>query len=312
MTDLRHWRGNRIRLMSSANRLSDAIRRAAWAAPAVAVLGGSAIWLCWQSLPILSTSGAVTTRTPKWPAVTRASTSDWSIVQALTGVASTDNGGRLSKRFRLAGTFFEYGFTQTNELRKAILDDLAQHEQRVVSEGDTIGDVKVVSILAERVVLRDDMGDSELWLSFIRSGQGAHESGDKSSDSDSPARYPYGIRQIGENRWIFDRGRVMDYYRELMDEPERLVKVFDSLKPVYTAGGRSISGYVLGVEGEREFFNAAGLREGDVVRSVNSLPMTNRRRAEFFIKEFVANRASVFALDIERNGKAEKLVYEVR
>jgi hypothetical protein len=40
--------------------------------------------------------------------------------------------------------------------------------------------------------------------------------------------------------------------------------------------------------------------------------MTNRRRAEYFIKEFVKDRANAFVLDIERGGKPHKLIYQVR
>jgi len=49
-----------------------------------------------------------------------------------------------------------------------------------------------------------------------------------------------------------------------------------------------------------------------VVRRVNSMRMTNRRRAEYFIGEFVADRANVFVLDIERGNEKKKLIYQVR
>jgi len=89
------------------------------------------------------------------------------------------------------------------------------------------------------------------------------------------------------------------------------VALFDSLKPVYEEAG-GIEGYRVGIEGEGGFFEAAGLVEGDVVRRVNSMRMTNRRRAEYFIGEFVADRANVFVLDIERGNEKKKLIYQVR
>jgi hypothetical protein len=40
--------------------------------------------------------------------------------------------------------------------------------------------------------------------------------------------------------------------------------------------------------------------------------MTSRRRAEYFIGEFVKGRVNAFVLDIERGGRPAKLVYQVR
>ena len=83
------------------------------------------------------------------------------------------------------------------------------------------------------------------------------------------------------------------------------------MKPVYTADGW-IEGYKLGIEGERDFFDAMGLKEGDIVRQVNNVKMSNRKRAEFFVTQFVENEATAFALDVERAGITEKLTYAVR
>jgi hypothetical protein len=40
--------------------------------------------------------------------------------------------------------------------------------------------------------------------------------------------------------------------------------------------------------------------------------MTNRRRAEFFIDEFLKNRMSAIVLDVERDGKVQKQIYQVK
>jgi hypothetical protein len=171
----------------------------------------------------------------------------------------------------------------------------------------------VVSISAERVVLRDAVGESELWISFRRGTSNAlPDAAEAGAEYASPADYPYGVRQVGATRYIFNRGRLLDYYSELMDDPQRLVQVFDSLKPVYGEDSRGITGYALGIEGEAQFFAAVGLSEGDIVRSVNSLPMTNRRRAEYFIKQFVGDRANAFVMEVERQGQTNRLIYEVR
>jgi hypothetical protein len=153
-------------------------------------------------------------------------------------------------------------------------------------------------------------GDFSLWLSFSRS-QGPAGSVTNGAGDYAGGDGRFGLRQTGSNRWVFGRDPLMQYYKELMDQPERLVAVFDSLKPSYTPQGK-IDGYRLNVEGEGEFFKAAGLREKDIVRSVNSLPMTSRRRAENFIKQFVTDNASAFVLEVERDGSVKKLIYEMR
>ena len=225
-------------------------------------------------------------------------------------------GGSLAKRFRLAGTFFEFDSHGASDGRKAILVDIQKKTEHIVGENDEIEVVQVVKIFRDRVVLRDGIYEEELWLSFSQPGRTTSASGTSGGDTGMPGlvndnAVGFGGKRVGEYSWIFSRQTLLDYYQELMDEPERLVAVFDSLKPIYDDGGK-ITGYQLGIEGEQEFFEATGLKEGDIIRSVNQLRMTNRRRAEFFIKQFVQNRANIFKLDIERANTKIKLDYRVR
>ena len=62
-------------------------------------------------------------------------------------------------------------------------------------------------------------------------------------------------------------------------------------------------------KGEAEFYAQVGLRDGDVVRKVNSIKMTSQRRSEFLLGEFLQGRLGTVVIDIERDGKPEKLVY---
>ena len=252
-------------------------------------------------------------RAATWPVLSAASAKrDWTIVHnAYTGTHSA--AGRLAGRYRLAGTFFEF-IAGASDNRKAILDDFSSGTQFIVSENDEIALARVVRIFADSVILRGGGGEEQLWLTFAnRANSAANGSSEGSAVSSIPSGMAAGLgrRQIGENRWVYSRQSLLDYYQELRDNPERLVRVFDSLKPLYDEG-HLITGYHLDIEGEAEFFQAAGLREGDVVRAVNGLPMTNRRRAEYFIGEFIQNRANAFVLDIGRGGAKQKLMYEVR
>jgi hypothetical protein len=239
---------------------------------------------------------------------------DWTVFQNPNATVPPSR-GELAKRFRLAGTFFAFG-GGAGDSRKAILENTEGGAHRIVSEGDSVDGVTVVRVFRDSVILRSGASEEQLWLSFSRASEGqeaaaaqAEAAAARGGDIGETDRF--GGKRIGECRWVFKRQAVMDYYAELRDEPERLVKIFDSMKPVYSQD-RKITGYQLGIEGEADFFASTGLQQGDVVTSVNSMEMTSRNRAEYFIKEFIADRANAFVLDVQRGGNPLKLMYEVR
>ncbi len=270
----------------------------------------------WLSLPAVpATDEALRLELPTWQTTKFSSELDYTVF-----ISETDKShkslGKLAKRFRLAGTFFVYN-SNGKDLRKAILDDLQSATQHIVREDDQIGSIKVMQVFRNRIVLRDRTHQEELWMSFSgHENESATDENNSSTVEDADtdgvkSSNRFGVRKIGKQRWVMDREKLMNYYQELMDDPERLVQVFDSLKPLYNEDSK-ITGYQLGVEGENEFFEAIGFKEGDVVRSVNSIPMENRRRAEYFIKEFINDRSNAFVLKMERNGAEQKFIYQVR
>lgn len=229
--------------------------------------------------------------------------------------AAVTEASSLDSAYRLAGTYFEFG--AFHNTKRAIIDEIATGSQMIVAEGDNVSEMLILSITSDRVLVRMPGGsEEELKLSFRNTKEDRQKSGDDSSSTElsgsteAPADI-YGGRQVGNNRWVFNREGLMNYYTQLMSEPERLVKVFDSLKPVYSTEGK-IEGYELEVFGEAGFFQSTGLKAGDVVRSVNSIKMSNRRRAEYLISEFVKDRVNVIVMDIERDGKNEKFIYQIR
>lgn len=239
---------------------------------------------------------------------------DWGIVQPPRRRGPVTP---LAQRFRLAGTFSAYASSGTE--RRAILDDLNVQQQRIVSPGDVFDGVAVREIERDSVVLERESVRERLWLSFASGSPGAGRlaadamaaTAGAALDPSAAARARFGGRQIGESLWVFDRGRLLDYYRELRDEPARLVSVFDAMEPVYGEGG-GIEGYRVKRGEEDAIFRAAALENGDIVRAVNSLQMTNRRRAEYFLEEFVSDRANAFVLEVERGGRRIKQTYQIR
>ncbi|MCX7591864.1 MAG: hypothetical protein N2255_09580 [Kiritimatiellae bacterium] len=286
--------------------------RAARYSPFLIILVVIGLWAEWRSLSRDNFPADVPVKSPPlaWPEMQPPS-NNWSVFHARTPQTAPSEGA-LSARFRLVGTYFESS-DAGSDVRRAVLDDLQHGTQRIVSENDLLDDVLVVRIYRDHVVLRKEQREEELWLGFASGSQasasGIGEAGTTAEEEIMTDRF--GGRRVAENQWIFRRDRLLEYYKQLMDEPRRLLAVFDSMKPVYDEN-RKITGYQLEMVGEKDFYEAVGLRNGDIVRKVNSLPMTNRRRAEYFISEFVNDRANAFVLEVERDGQIQKLIYQIR
>lgn len=242
-------------------------------------------------------------------------------VEVIIEPPTRTSSGELAKRFRLAGTIFgTQNFGASNPY--AIIDDKHQVRQSVVMRGDeVIPGITVVEIKKSSVILRDANGEEELFLEKRSPSAEVKEeatvaAGEQPAEqSREEAAKRFGGVEVFPGRWEFDRQVVLDYYDELMNNGERMLSIFDSMDPVYETdpvGARVITGYEVGVEGEQELFTAAGLENGDIVRTVNSVPMANRRFAERFIKEFVNGQTEMFVLEVERDGKIEKKVYTIK
>lgn len=234
---------------------------------------------------------------------------------ALQARAPKQSGSGITKssqeRYRLAGTF---SLDDANEVvRKAIIDDTVKRDQSIVSEGQSLDDLIVEKIFFDHVVVRSPSGVHELWVDFAAHGMMTPNIAVSSTNSpaSSGATNRFGCVRTQENRWRFNRKPILNYYQELLDEPDRMVAVFDTMKPVRDERNK-ITGYVVGLEGEKDFFDAVGLQQGDIVRTVNSVPMVNRRRAEAFIDQFLKDQMNAVVLEIERGGQTHKQVYQVQ
>ncbi len=234
---------------------------------------------------------------------------DWAVFSNPYNIASHSEGSGLSSKFELVGTYFVYDRAMNNRMRKAIVDDIEIGTQYIVGEKEILTDGIIVdSIFREKIVLIQGGKETELWLSFSGGGRGddTKDSGSLEQDNNK-----FGARKVNDHRWELERDALLDYYQELRNRPERLVQVFDSFDPIYNESG-GIEGYEIGIEGEDEFFNATGLKDGDIVREVNSIKMTSRRRAEYFIHQFAKDQANTFVLGLERDGKERRLIYRLR
>jgi len=227
--------------------------------------------------------------------------------------------GRMShiqSPYRLAGTFFNED-ENGRQFRQAVLDDTRKKDQKIVIEGETWDETRVEAIHLDHVILIRHGQREEVWLSLLKPGADPTDTNGVASASTNAMLSEASIatnrfgEQITDYRWSFKREALMNYVQEIADDPMRVAQIFDSLKPIYD-DRRRIRGYQLEAQGEADFFRDVGLKEGDSIRRVNGMPMSNRRRAEFFISEFTNNRLNVFVLDIDRDGQSQKLIYQLQ
>lgn len=248
---------------------------------------------------------------PPWPA----DESFWNHFRAPPSSTPTP-GGTLANRYRLAGVFRILSDASSIHPGRscAILDDLKNHRQLLLAQDESDAGIRVEQVGIDYVVLTDGVRRERLAIAAgtldlpvaasATSGVALAASGILSTNR-------FGNR-LSETRWEFRRDAIMEYYQEMMDNPERLVGLFNAMEPARNERGK-ITGYVLNTAlGESDFYTQMGLQQGDVVRRVNSLHMTSQKRAEYFIGEFVQGRLNAVVLDIDRGGKPEKLVYLVK
>lgn len=227
------------------------------------------------------------------------------------GDSPAEAAGPLAGRYRLAGVFRMLAGGGDGSC--AILDDVKSGRQLLLAQGEEEDGLRVEQVGADFAVVSDGMRRERLAIApGVAGGEGEPAVRAEAEPVQTViSTNRFGAR-VGETRWEFSRDAVMEYYQEMMDHPDRLVGLFNALEPDYGEDER-IEGYrVNTARGEAEFFDEVGLKQGDVVRRVNSLHMTSQRRAEFFIGEFVKGRLGAVVLDIEREGKPEKLIYLIK
>lgn len=288
--------------------------RALWAL--AAVLAFRLAWNGWGSAPADDSAPARHVAEPesfRWPAT---DAKLWRLFRSGEPGAPPPAVGALSARYRLAGVFLiltDPG-QAGGEDRCAILDDMQTREQVLAAEGETMGPIRVAGVFSDHVVLSDGAHEEMLYLAAgTLPEQGA--AGSAAPPAEEAPKILESNRfgnRVGETRWEISRQAVLDYYQEMMDNPERAAALFMAMEADRDLDGK-VAGYRLNTEvGEKDFYTQVGLQNGDVVRKVNSMRMTSQRRAEYFIGEFVQNRLGAVVIDIEREGEPKKLIYLVK
>ncbi len=217
----------------------------------------------------------------------------------------------VNKRFRLAG--FRFNIKNRNNAG-AIIEDRNDGVQWIRKKGEALTEnVTVAGVGTNSVILATPYGSYELLRSkknknsTVSEGRELGDTGAAVNGQMSPALSGISSGQTTPGTWHLKRSDVMDYFNEIRDRPERIEAVFDTLAPVWYTdeadGKQKIEGYRVEICGEEDFFRAVGFNEGDIVREVNGIRMTNRYAAEELIRRFIHDDLEFAHIRMERNGE---------
>ena len=252
----------------------------------------------------------------------------WNLFRSGQSAAPKSAPGALAARYRLAGVFLSLpDMDQPGAAageRCAILDDVQARQQYLAVEKEWLKDapvaVQVAAIGDDHVVLFDGEHEETIQLE-VGTTSGPEPGPDKSAASAAPKQPILESNRFGnrieENRWEINRQAVLEYTQEVMNSPVRTAAMFLSMDPERGADGKVV-GHRLNMdfkdldEKDKDFYKQVGLQNGDVLQRVNSVHMTNQKRAEYLIGQFAQGNLNTIVIDVERGGQPKKLIYFVK
>ncbi len=185
----------------------------------------------------------------------------------------------------------------------AVIEDRGTRKEDLYRVGDIIlGEAKLIQILEDRVVLlREGRKETlELFAEEEPAKGGRREVASTRTETSGPAG---GIRRLGSNRWSVSREEVESAktnMSQLMTQV-RIVPNFSEGKP---------DGFKLLSIKRGSLFDRLGLRNGDVIRKINGVPLDNPEKV-FEVYEGLESGQSI-AVDILRGKREQTFNYELR
>jgi general secretion pathway protein C len=160
--------------------------------------------------------------------------------------------------------------------------------------GDALpGDAELLKIEANRIVLRHRGAAEALYFSEEAAQAAA-------APRSAPKRPGGGARAIQLSPQ--SGTRIREYLGLLPGDPSRMTELVRAL-PVMENG--TLKGFRLFPGQQRELFGEAGLRRGDIVTSINGMPLNDPSRGLELLNQLAA--ASSFQLEILRRGQPQVL-----
>jgi len=180
----------------------------------------------------------------------------------------------------------------------AVIEDTDSGKQGIFEVGETVFDgPKLIEVDAQTAtILRGNRRIVlEITESQVESGSSAEGAGATATGG--------GIRQLGENRYVVDRGEV-DH------SIENLSQVVTQMRAVpYLKDGKSVGFRVFNIRAG-SLFERMGLKNGDIVQAVNGSELDDPSRALALLDE--VQTADEIRIDLLRDDRPNTLTYSIR
>lgn len=197
---------------------------------------------------------------------------------------------------QLMGTFV----MKPAEASLAMIQVRSNTEISVFSVGDQLLDATIESIEPEYVWIRrnDQMEVLQLYgeKKELPGTAAKPDQEDASSDED-------GVSKSGPDKYTVDQA-VFD---ELLKNPEKL---YTQIRATEHKTDGAIDGYRLSGIRRQSIFYKLGIKNGDVIHSVNGMPLTNLSEAMKALDSLQSSRD--FSFDVTRRRNKHTMEYEVR
>jgi len=189
----------------------------------------------------------------------------------------------------------------------SIIEDLGAHKQGVYGIDAAVpGGATVKKIEWDKVTLSRNGKDEILELASKAppGGVGKVAAAPAAAPAASPAAANgSGIQATGENEYMVPRAEVDSAL-------ENMSQLFTQIRAVpHFEGGQSI-GFRLFAIRRGSLFDKIGLKNGDIITSINGSQMNDPSRAVSLLQEL--RDANDLAVDIIRNQQQQKLTYNIR
>ncbi len=195
---------------------------------------------------------------------------------------------------KLVGTI-----TGSPESSFAIIDNLNKRKQDLYKVGDSIEGASIVEIERNKVFLKNN-DRIEVLVSFEKKKKG------ETPEFGRPGRkrnFRKSVKKIGANKWRLSRKDVTDM---IGDVNSFMTQV--AVKP-YSESGKPAGFRISRIQPD-SLLRKIGLRNGDVIKSVNGLNIKTPEQAFEAYKQ-IQNAPSI-RIDIKRNRRRKTLTYEIR
>jgi general secretion pathway protein C len=197
----------------------------------------------------------------------------------------------------------------------AIIEEEKKREQGVYRVGDEVpGGAKVKSVAWDQVILdvagKDEILEIEAGLTGGIRAAPSPFSAAVSSGSASPrgsvasaAATGQGVQVVSDTEYIIDR-------EEVDNALENMSQLFTQIRAVPHFEGGESTGFRLFAIRRGSIFDKIGLKNGDIIRSVNGQAMNDPTRALGLLEEL--RDSNDLTVQVTRNRKDETLNYSVR